>query len=181
MARSSAPATRRGPGLGAFMGVFLTVLLIELVLDVVLFPADEVLVPAEVIGDALFFTVGILGAWRGGGANSGQQIGGSSRGRAITTTGRVVRGNRRGTLRFHRDRRALSGGQVGLIAGIWLLFVAVLGFQWWWSIHHPILQILTLPFEIVFDVLGVIVSVVVTIFALTGARPGAGVAQRIGA
>ncbi len=163
------------------MGVFLTVLLIELVLDVVLFPADEVLVPAEVIGDALFFTVGILGAWRGGGANSGQQIGGSSRGRAITTTGRVVRGNRRGTLRFHRDRRALSGGQVGLIAGIWLLFVAVLGFQWWWSIHHPILQILTLPFEIVFDVLGVIVSVVVTIFALTGARPGAGVAQRIGA
>ena len=181
MSSSSAPASRRGPGLGAFMGVFLTVLLIELLLDVVLFPADEVLVPAEVIGDALFFTVGILGAWRGRGASSGPQIGGSSRSHATTTTARVVRGNRRGTLRFHRNRRALSGGQVGLIAGIWLLFAAILGFQWWWSIHHPILQILTLPFEIVFDLLGVVVSVVVTVFALTGARPGAGAAQRIGA
>ena len=180
MAKSAVPANRRGPGIGAFLGVFVTVLLIELVLDVVLLPADEVLVPAELIGDALFFTVGIIGAWRGSGASSGREVGGPKRRHAITTSGRTL-GNRRGTFGIRRNRRGLSGGQVGLIAGIWLLFAAVLGFQWWWSIHHPILQVLTLPFEILFDILGILVSVVVTIFALTGARPGAGTAREVGA
>ena len=180
MAKSGVPASRRGPGIGAFLGVFVTVLLIELVLDVVLFPADEVLVPAELIGDALFFTVGIIGAWKGGSASSGRQVGGPKKGHAITTSARTI-GSRRGTLGLHRNRRGPSGGQVGLIAGIWLLFAAVLGFQWWWSIHHPILQVLTLPFEILFDILGVLVSLVVTVFALTGARPGGSSGPQVGA
>ena len=180
--QTRAPAARKGPGIGGFIGIFFLVLLLELFLDVVLLPADEVLIPAEVLGDALFFTVGIIGAWRGSQCSgSGRQVGGS-KSRAITTTARVVRGNRRGVLRLQGSRRAaLSGGQVGLIAGIWLLFVAVIAFQWWWSIHHPILQLLTLPFEILFDILGVLVSVVVTVFTLTGMRPGASGGRQVGA
>ncbi len=172
MPTSTTPASRRGSGIGAFLGVFVLVLLIEVVLDIFLLPADVVLVPAEVIGDALFFTVGIIGAWKGTSSNSGRQIGGPKR---------AVRGSRRGTLRFHHNRRAIGGGQVGMIAGVWLLFAAVLGFQWWWSIHHPYLQIITLPFELAFDVLGILVSVVVTVFALTGTRPGAGPSPEVGA
>ena len=138
MANSSGPSTRRGPGLFGFMGVFLTILVIEIFLDIVLLPADEVLIPAELIGDALFFTVALIGAWRGNAASSGRQIGQS---RAITTSARVVRRNRRGVVGRLRgsQRGALSGHQGGLIAGVWLLFAAVLGFQWWWSIHRPIL------------------------------------------
>lgn len=68
-----------------------------------------------------------------------------------------------------------------MIAGVWLLFATVLGFQWWWSIHHPYLQLLTLPFEIIFDLLGILVSVFVTVLALTGQRPGAGLAREVGA
>ena len=177
-AKGSSPQ-RRGGSLGGFVGIFLTVLVIEFFLDIVLLPADEVLVPAELIGDALFFTVALIGAWRGNAASSGRQVGSS---RAIPTTARVVRGNKRGTVgRMRRSRRAaLSGHQVGLIAGIWLLFAAVLGFQWWWSIHHPILQLLTLPFEVVFDLIGILVSIVVTVIALTGARPGQTVGRQIG-
>ena len=179
MANSSGPSTRRGPGLFGFMGVFLTILVIEIFLDIVLLPADEVLIPAELIGDALFFTVALIGAWRGNAASSGRQIGQS---RAITTSARVVRRNRRGVVGRLRgsQRGALSGHQGGLIAGVWLLFPAVLGFQWWWSIHHPILQILTLPFEVVFDLIWILVSIVVTVVAVTGARPGAGVSREIG-
>ena len=177
MANASAPASRRGPGLAGFMGVFVTLLVIEFFLDIVLFPADEFLVPAELFGDALFFSVALFGVWSGNRSNSGRQVGS----RAITTTARTVRSNRRGTVGLRRSRRAaLSGGQVGLIVGIWLLFAAVLGFQWWFSIHHPVLQLLTLPFEIVFDLIGVLVSIVVTVMALAGARPGAGPARQVG-
>ncbi len=175
------PPQRRGGGLGGFMGVFVTILVIELLLDVVLFPADEVLVPAELIGDALFFTVALIGMWKGGASSGGgRQVGASPKARAITTTARVIRGNRRGVAGRGRGH-SLSGSQVGMIAGVWLLFAAVLGFQWWWSIHHPILQILTLPFEIIFDLIGILVSVFVTVFALTGQKPGAGLAREVGA
>ena len=174
------PPQRRGSGLGGFLGVFVTILVIELLLDVVLFPADEVLIPAEVIGDALFFTVALIGMWKGtGSSGGGRQVGASPKARAITTTARVIRGNRRGVSGRGRGH-SLSGGQVGMIAGIWLLFAAVLGFQWWWSIHHPILQLLTLPFEVVFDLIGILVSVFVTVFALTGARPGQPVSRQVG-
>ncbi len=139
------------------------ILVLEFVLDIFLLPADVVIVPAELIGDALFFAVGIIGVMAGN-RSSGRQIGASRP---------MLRSNRKGTLGLQHSRRAISGAGAGTVVGVWLLFAAVLGFQWWWSVHHPILQILTLPFELVFDLTAAMVSIVVTLAVLVGHRGSA--------
>lgn len=137
------------------VGLFLTILLVELVLDVVLFPADEVLVPAEVIGDALLLASIAGGTFFENRGSAGRQLG--------------ARGSRRS---LGRNRRAVSGAGVGLILGAWLFFVAILAFQWWFTIHHPILNILLLPLELLFDLVLFVVAVAVTIFGVVGGRGG---------
>ncbi|HEV2317536.1 MAG TPA: hypothetical protein VGV89_08200 [Thermoplasmata archaeon] len=141
--------------MGGMVGLFLTLLLVELVLDVVLFPADEVLVPAEVIGDALLLTSVAVGTFFGNRGSAGRQLG--------------ARGSRTS---LRRNRRAVSGAGVGLILGAWLFFVAILAFQWWFTIHHPILNILLLPLELLFDLVLFVVAVAVTIFGVVGGRGG---------
>lgn len=158
-------ATRRGRvGLGGFVGLFFTLLVVELVLDIVLLPADEVLVPAELIGDALFFTAALVAAWvssRKGQGPSGKQIGGRSR--------PALRGN----------RRAVTGSGVGIAVGALLFLAAVLAFEWWFEIHHPIISFLGLPFVILGDlVLGVLVLVAIA-FGLTR-EPGPGSGRQLG-
>jgi hypothetical protein len=67
-----------GTGIGGFIALFLFILVIEVVLDIVLFPADEVLVPAELIGDALLLAAGGTGAFlasRGSRGSSGSWLG----------------------------------------------------------------------------------------------------------
>jgi len=155
-------ASRRGGGvgLGAFTGLFLTLLVVEVVLDIVLLPADEVLVPAELIGDALFFTAVLVASWvsaRKGQGPSGRQVGGRSR--------PALRGN----------RRAVTGSGVGIAVGALLFLAAVLAFEWWFEIHHPIIAFFGLPFVILGDlVLGILVLVAI-VFGLTrGPGPGSG-------
>jgi hypothetical protein len=147
----------RGPGLGGMVGLFLTILLVELVLDVVLLPADEVLVPAELIGDALLLASVAAGTLFGGRGGPGRQL---------------APGKSRSGLR--RNRRAISGPGVGLVLGAWLFFVAILAFQWWFSIHHPILNVLLLPLELLFDLVLFVVAVAATILGLVGGRGGNG-------
>ncbi len=159
-----ARSSRGSGGAGAILGLFVTILIIEFVLDVVLFPADEVLVPAEVVGDALFLVVSILTLILGSRAGGGRQVGGQ----------RAIRGSRRGVLRLQHDGRAVGGAGVGIIVAVWALFAAILGFQWWWSQHHPVLQVLTLPFEIVFDLVGILFSIGVTFLVLVGGRGPSG-------
>ena len=154
-------ATRQQGGFGPLLGLFITLLIIEFVLDVVLFPADEVLVPAEVVGDGLFLVISIVGillANRGSG--TGRQIG----------RGKALRGSRRGVLGLRRSRRGVGGMGVGIIVAVWLLFVAVIAVEWWWNGQHPILMLLTLPFEWAFDIFGILFALVVTILVLAGSH-----------
>lgn len=159
-------ASRRGQGvgLGGFVGLFFTLLVVEVVLDIVLLPADEVLVPAELIGDALFFAAALVATWvssRKGQGPSGKQIGGRAR--------PGLRGN----------RRAVTGSGIGIAVGALLFFAAVLAFEWWFEIHHPIIAFLGLPFVILGDlVLGVLVFVAIA-FGLTR-EPGAGSSRQLG-
>lgn len=159
-------ASRRGGGvgLGGFVGLFFMLLVVEVVLDIALLPADEVLVPAELIGDALFFAAALVAAWvssRKGQGPSGRQVGGATR--------RSLRGN----------GRAVTGGGIGIAVGALLFLAAVLAFEWWFEIHHPIIAFFGLPFVILGDlVLGVLVLVVIA-FGLTR-EPGPGSGYQIG-
>jgi len=161
---SGASGRRGGVGLGGFIGLFFPLLIVEVILDIVLLPADEVLVPAELIGDALFFTAALVAAWvssRRGQGPSGKQIGGRSR--------TALRGN----------RRAVTGPGIGIAVGALLFLAAVLAFEWWFEIHHPIISFLGLPFVILGDlVLGVLVLVAVG-FGLTR-EPGPGGGRQLG-
>lgn len=145
-------AGRRGGGLGSLPAAFGAILLVEILLDIFLLPADEVLIPAELVGDAIYLVAYFLVSWTGRSSPSGRSL---SKGR-------------RGTL--NGNRRGVTGTGVAEIAAYWLFFVAILAFQWWFAIHHPILEILTLPFEVLFDVILVVGGVLVTIWALVSHR-----------
>lgn len=164
MQRSSGAGRRGGVGLGGFVGLFFTLLVIEVILDIVLLPADVVLVPAELIGDALFFTAALVAAWvsaRKGQGPSGAQLGSRSRS--------ALRGN----------RRAVTGSGLGIALGAMLFLAAILAFEWWFEIHHPIISLLGLPFVILGDlVLGVLVLVAIA-FGLTR-EPGPGSGRQLG-
>ena len=140
----------RGGGWGGILGLFFLILVVELVLDVVLLPADVVIVPAELVGDALFLAVGVGGAFVAG------------RG-----TGRSIRPPPRSSRSLKGDRKAIADSGAALVLGYWTFVVAILAFQWWWAVHHPILNVLTFPFELVFDVLLFVAGVLVTLFGVS--------------
>ncbi|MGH9030416.1 MAG: hypothetical protein ACRDV4_12480 [Acidimicrobiales bacterium] len=144
----------RTGGWAHLVGLFFTILVVELVLDIVLLPADEVLVPGELIGDALFLAVAV----------GGTIVSGSGSGRPIRTP-------RSRSLR-RRNRRGTTGFGAATVLGYWVFVIAILLFQWWFSVHHPILQILFFVFEVVFDVLLFMGGVLVTLLALVGGPAG---------
>jgi len=54
--------TRKKPNLMLFILLFFMILVVEAIMDIVLLPADEVLVPADVIGDAALLAIMVMGA-----------------------------------------------------------------------------------------------------------------------
>lgn len=52
---------------------------------------------------------------------------------------------------------------------VWGLLAAVLVFQWWFAVHHPILTVFLFLFEAAFDVFLGIVALFVTVTVLWGA------------
>jgi hypothetical protein len=50
-----------------FFFIFILLIGVEFIMDIFLLPADEILVPGEVIMDALIFTVMVFSALSGGG------------------------------------------------------------------------------------------------------------------
>jgi len=54
--------TKKKPNLTLFMLLFFMILIVEAIMDIVLAPADEVLVPADVIGDAALLAIMVMGA-----------------------------------------------------------------------------------------------------------------------
>jgi len=54
--------TKKKPNLTLFMLLFFMILIVEAIMDIVLLPADEVLVPADVIGDAALLAIMVMGA-----------------------------------------------------------------------------------------------------------------------
>ncbi len=145
----------RSGGWGHLVGLFFTILVVELVLDVVLLPADEVLVPGELIGDALFLAVAV------GGTALSSMRGGS----------RPIRSSQNRSLR-RGNQRGVTGFGAATVLGYWVFVIAILLFQWWFAVHHPILQVLLLVFEVVFDVLLFMGGILVTLLSLVGRPTG---------
>jgi len=54
--------TKKKPNLMLFIVLFFMILIVEAIMDIVLAPADEVLVPADVIGDAALLAIMVMGA-----------------------------------------------------------------------------------------------------------------------
>jgi hypothetical protein len=54
--------TKKKSNLGLFVFLFFMILIVEAVMDIVLAPADEVLIPADVIGDAALLAIMVMGA-----------------------------------------------------------------------------------------------------------------------
>jgi len=54
--------TKKKPNLMLFVLLFFMILIVEAIMDIVLLPADEVLVPADVIGDAALLAIMVMGA-----------------------------------------------------------------------------------------------------------------------
>jgi len=54
--------TKKKPNLTLFILLFFMILVVEAIMDIVLLPADEVLVPADVIGDAALLAIMVMGA-----------------------------------------------------------------------------------------------------------------------
>jgi len=54
--------TKKKPNLALFVLLFFMILIVEAIMDIVLLPADEVLVPADVIGDAALLAIMVMGA-----------------------------------------------------------------------------------------------------------------------
>jgi hypothetical protein len=128
-------------------------LVVEVVLDIVALPADEVLVPAEIVGDGIFVVLALIGslANRPKGA---RQIQSSRRG----VVGRGFRSNRRGSLGWL------------LPLALWGAFLGMAVYAWWFSIHHPILWLLLgLPSIIVTAIMGLFAAFV-TVLALVNQR-----------
>jgi hypothetical protein len=122
-------------------------LVLELVLDVVLLPADEILVPTEVVVDLAVIAIPFIAdalATR----SSGRKIG-----------GRWGAGKRRG-----------SAGVFGLVV-VWGVVGALLLVEWYLSVHHPILSLLTALVWVPFDLLVVGVAILFSLWvAVDGVR-----------
>ena len=151
----------RAGGTWTIWALLAAILVVEVILDILLAPADEVLVPAEAIGDIAFIAVSLLSAFA------------SSQG-----SGREIRSRRGAVGRLHRSRRAIVSGGIAVIA-FWAFFVAILVFQWWFSIHHPLLTVLLGIFELGFDLLFLLVGAVLTVGFLIAPRADSG--RRVGA
>jgi len=54
--------TKKKSNLGLFILLFFMLLIVEAIMDIVLAPADEVLIPADIIGDAAMLAIIIVGA-----------------------------------------------------------------------------------------------------------------------
>jgi len=54
--------TKKKPNLALFVLLFFMILIVEAIMDIVLLPADEFLVPADVIGDAALLAIMVMGA-----------------------------------------------------------------------------------------------------------------------
>jgi len=54
--------TKKKSNLGLFILLFFMLLIVEAIMDIVLAPADEVLIPADVIGDAAMLAILVVGA-----------------------------------------------------------------------------------------------------------------------
>jgi len=54
--------TKKKPNLALFIFLFFMILIVEAIMDIVLAPADEVLIPADVIGDAALLAIMVMGA-----------------------------------------------------------------------------------------------------------------------
>ena len=54
--------TKKKSNLGLFILLFFMLLMVEAIMDIVLAPADEVLIPADVIGDAAMLAILVIGA-----------------------------------------------------------------------------------------------------------------------
>ena len=54
--------TKKKPNLALFIFLFFMILIMEAVMDIVLAPADEVLIPADIIGDAALLAIMVMGA-----------------------------------------------------------------------------------------------------------------------
>lgn len=130
-------------GTGAIWATLTTILVIEAILDILLLPADEILVPAEAVGDVVFIAVSLLSAF----------VSGKGAGREI--------GSRRGVAGLRGNRRA-SGSSGIAVVGFWAFFLAILVFQWWFAVHHPVLTILLFVFELGFDLPLLVVGLVLT-------------------
>lgn len=165
MGQGSAASRQSWSATGGFILLFLLILAVEVVLDVVLFPADPVLIPAELIGDALLLSAAGSGAFL---ASRGAGSSGSQRGGRKTT--RSMRGSRRG----------VTGAGIGIVLGAWLFLAGVLLFEWWFAVNHVILTVLFLPFELVFDGTVFIVVVVVTVIGLTSPGRSAATGRQVG-
>ena len=64
------PQSHSSPGILFFFLIFIFLIITEGIMDIFLLPADEVLVPGEVIMDALIFTVMVFSALNGSGGKS---------------------------------------------------------------------------------------------------------------
>jgi len=54
--------TKKKPNLALFIFLFFMILIVEAIMDIVLAPADEVLIPADIIGDAALLAIMVMGA-----------------------------------------------------------------------------------------------------------------------
>jgi len=54
--------TKKRPNLMLFILLFFMILVVEAIMDIVLLPADEALIPADIIGDAALLAIMVMGA-----------------------------------------------------------------------------------------------------------------------
>lgn len=144
---------RRSGGLGAMVwGALVGILVVEAILDIVLLPADEVLIPAEGIGDTIYVLVVV------GGALATRPKG-----------GRQIRSADRGVLgRGLRSHQMGAHSWIGL-AAIWGATIGSALFDEWFAIHHPLLSILFLAPALVLTLIFGFVALVWTIGTLISA------------
>ncbi len=130
-------------GTGAIWATLTAILVVEAILDVLLLPADEILIPAEAVGDVLYLAVVLAGTFA-----------------SDRRTGRQIR-SPRGAVGLRRSGRGIGGSGIAVV-GFWAFFLAILGFQLWFAIHHPVLTILLFVFELGFDLVLLVVGIVLT-------------------
>ena len=133
----------RRPGTLAVPAFLSTIFLVELIID--LLPPDWlfdwILIPAELVLDALILLVVFLGS------------------RLERPHGRSL-----------RSRRALSSVSIAVLA-YWAFFTAVLGIEFWYNSADPILGFFALFLEVPFDFFLFVIGVVLTIVAIRSGGP----------